>query len=376
MATNGAQNETITTMVMNRYYIRQVQNSYWMQPKFFMILVLFTSFLSAATTVLTLETYRSKFCDFGTLRALGMRRRDIFFVNWITSAIVTLIAIPVAIGVCFGAVQLYKCIVAPFGAAADFTYTIDRFIPWGTLAVLAVFMILSALVGTTVVCMLYRTKTTLSLLRREGTFTVPFVSKTSPAFERSEGVGGYNRLYGRRARSMLLRYSAVTAVLLPLPMYYMFLTVTQLLTLDSASDQITLIYTVFQLVGVMITSMCVAVVAARMFTGSRVGEFAVMRALGADRRAIHQVAYSTAAWQTKVMLIFSLVLTWLMNGITATTYIDSTEGAKSVSEILLLLLGYGGSALLFIVPSVYGGLSTVLHRFFRRPIITAIREKE
>lgn len=363
--------------IKNDSFLNKTRDTYTMQPSFFSFLFMLSMFLGAATTILILETYRTSFREFGSLRALGFTRAQIFLVNLLESMGVALGAIPVATLFSLGAVQLYYELIEPYKAEAKALYfTIANYVPLSTLALLSVFLILSALLGTLFVCWLYRSKSVLSLLRGEGTFIVPFVSKTSAAFERSRNVGGYVRLYGIRARAALMRFSAIIAIMMPLPMYYLLAGVSMISVMDSAEEIIQAIYTAFQIAAVLITTLCVTYAASRMSAHSRAQELAVFRALGADRRAIHRVTYPLATLQGGVILCVALLLNLALNSMTAATYVGSAEGAKALGEHLSGVLVYLISAAVFVLPSAYSGLITFLHGFFRRPIMTSLRETE
>lgn len=374
----NARSYILRSRVNNTSFLQKTQNSYTMQPSFFSFLFMLALFLGAATTILTLETYRSSFSDFGTLRALGMNRRQIFCVNLLESLGVALAAIPSAILLTVGAVQLYYRLSAPYAESAGEVYfTIAHYVPLSTLALICLYLIAAALLGTLLVCWIYRTKSILSLLRSIGTFTVSFVSKTSTFFEHSHGVTGYSRLYGIRARASLLRYTAVIAIMLPLPMYYTIAAAGVIGMMDTPSHIVQGIYILFQAAAIMITALCVTWSASRMAARSRTTELGISRALGADRTAIRRITYPTAAAQSLLMLALAMGVNLFINGLFSTgNYINSTAGAVSVGEFFLQILLYSISAAVFVFPSTYGGLITFFTGFFRRPIMESIRVYE
>lgn len=377
----NARSYILRYQVQNRSFLRKTQNGYLMQPRFFTALLVFALFLGAATTILILESYRSSFSEYGCLRALGLRREQLFYVNLLEVLGVNLAAIPVSVLATAGAVRLYYAITAPYAARAGTIYfTITHYVPVKTLLLLAAYLILAALGGTLYVCFLYRGKSVMSLLRGEGTFAVSFVSKTSPRFERSRGVGGYARLYGIRARAALLRYTAVTALLLPLPMYYLGISA-HLLSFFAAgkadadpASAVEGIYLLFQALSLFATTLCITFAASRISTQSRCRELAVFRALGADRAAVRRVTYplATAQGASILALVLMLAVAIFSDG----SYVASREGAKSLHEAAGTLLSFWISAAIFVIPSVYGGLSAVLHSFFRRPILASLRETD
>ena len=180
----NARSYLLRSMVNNTAFLQKTQNSYTMQPSFFAFLTMLALFLGAATTILTLESYRTSFGDFGTLRALGMNCGHIFCVNLLESLGVALAAIPAAILLSLGGVQLYYRLSAPYIAeAGEVYYTIAHYVPLSTLAVICLYLIGAALLGTLVVCLIYRTKSILSLLRSIGTFTVSLSPKHPPSLK-------------------------------------------------------------------------------------------------------------------------------------------------------------------------------------------------
>ncbi|MGM9653629.1 MAG: FtsX-like permease family protein [Eubacteriales bacterium] len=364
--------------IKNKYFISKTQNSYIMQPAFFSTLLMFALFFSGATTILILETYRSCFREYGSLRALGCRKSQLFVINLLETLGVNLAAIPIAILFTAGAVQLYYRLTAPYAAAAqDAYFTITDYVPVRTLLVLSGYLIFAALLGALLVCWLYRDKTIMSLLRGEGTFTVSFVSKTSSRFEKARGVGAYSRLYAFRARSTLIRYAVIVAIMMPLPMYYLLVGIFMLTGMNTPSDIVQGVYILFQAVAVLATTLCVTYAASRMSARSRAPELAVLRALGANHQTIRRVTYPTATMQgAAILLLATFINLTISNTFVTETYVASREGAQSAAAVLAELLMSVLSAACFVLPSVYSGLITFLHGFFCRPILTSIREPE
>jgi len=378
MAHVNARIIVLRNMVQNASFIRKTQNGHMMQPGNLFLLSLIALFLGAATTILILETYRLSFAEFGSLRALGFTGRQIFTVNLIETGFVNLCAIPLAVLLSYGAVRLYCLIVKPYVAEAGTVwFSLTHYIPFSILAGLILYLIFASLLGTAFVCWLYRNKSVMSLLRGEGSFTVSFVSKTSDRFENEHGMGIYNRLYTLRARRTLIRYTVVTALLLPLPLYYMVLGEMMLPTMDSPEAIVKGIYILFQIAAVLITSLCVSCSASRMCARARTGELAIIRSLGADKRMIRKISFSVATMQGIAVLVLALTVYMFLSGGFSTGYaVGSTEDAVSLGEFVGLPLLYMGSAALFVLPSVYSGVLWFLIGFFRRPIIASIRHKE
>jgi len=363
--------------VKNDPFINKTRDSYTMQPQFFSFLLVLSMFLGSAVTILILESYRLRFREYGSLRALGFTKGHLFCINLLESTAVTLAAIPMAVLLTLGAVELYYKLIEPYRAQAkELYFTIADYVPLSTLAVLCAFLLLSSLLGTVLVCWMYRTKSVLSLLRGEGTFAVSFVSRTSPFFERSTRIGGYVRLYSLRARASLLRFSAIIAIMLPLPMIYLISGVQILADRSTPEKIIAGIYNAFQIVAVLVTTLCVTYSASRMNAHSRAPELAVFRALGADRRGIYRVTFPLATLQGALILAVALVVQAMAGSIGAPTYVGTTEGARALEELLAEGLVYAVSAVVFVIPSAYSGLVTFLWGFFRRPIMSSLQRPE
>ena len=344
-----------------------------MQPGFLFLISLLAMFLAAAVLILQLETYRTNYGEYGCLRAIGFCRAQLFFVNLIENLIVNLLAIPLAVLFTAGILELYFAITAPYAAEAAAVYfTVAGFVPVPVLAALAAYLLGSGLFSTFLVCWFHRKKPVMSLLRREDTFRIPFVAKTSSLFENSRGIGTYCRLYTVRARAMLIRYAAVTALMLPLPMYYLLYGV-----IERPTDPVPAIYTAFQVAAVFITALAVTTGASRMLARSREREFGIIRALGANRGTVRRITYPVAALQGAAVLVLVLTVYLTVSGVFSTgNYVGSTEGsvplAKMLSESLLLIF----SAAAFVIPSVFSGPAVFLFGFFHRSIITSVRETE
>ncbi len=377
-----AKNLTVTFMldkyIINRHYTMQTVNGYTMQSPFLLRTFLLMLFLCAAILILTLETYRANFREYGTLRALGFRNGQLLFVHLSRTLLVSAAAIPVSAVFTFIIVRLYYLITAPFRTDAGHVFfTIDENIPVLTLFLLALCLTAASLAAAAIVFFMHKSKTTMSYLRGEDTFSVSFVSKTSPRFESAADVLGYCRLYAIRARAMLSRYTVITAIMMPLPMFYLVLGVSKLDGADSAAGKTSAIYTAFQTVAVLVTTLCVTHAASRMFAASRTSELAVIRALGGSKSTVRRVTYPIASLQFGAVLVLALIFNGVINRAFATNItIASTENAKALaalaSEALLPLF----SAVCFVLPSAFGGLISFLIGFFRRPIIAAIREVE
>lgn len=378
MARNIAITSTLDDYIINNDYTMRTINGYTMQASFLMRTFLLMLFLGGAILILTLETYRANFREYGALRAIGFRNEHLLYVNLCKNLLVSLAAIPVAAAVTYGAVQLYYLLTAPLRADAKNVYfTIADYIPVPTLLVLSLCLTVSSLISTVIVYALHRNKTNMSYLRGEDTFTVSFVSKTSPRFESASSILEYCRLYAIRARSTLSRYTVVTAIMMPLPMFYLLVGVSMLGDANSAAGQISAIYTAFQTLAVLITTLCVTHAASRMLAASRNQELGIIRAIGGSKRTVRAVTYPIAAVQFCAVLVLSVILFQsVTDGFATNMDVASKNNAKALtalaSEALLPLC----SAIFFVLPSAFSGLISFLAGFFKRPIIEAIREVE
>ncbi len=374
----NARNFVLLQYIQNTGYTMRTQNGYIMQPGFLSFLFVLALFLGASILILALEMYRSNFKEYGSLRALGLKKEQIFFINLWESLFINVLAIPLAAGATYGAVQLYFALTAKYTAmASDVYFTITNYIPLSVLSLLALYLIVTALGSTVLSCFMYRKKAVMSLLRGEDTFKIPFVAKTSTRFEDAWGIGAYGTLYGVRARATLVRFTLIVAIMLPLPTMYLLQGVGMLTMLDTPSRIVEAIYSAFQIAAVLITTLSVTYSASRMLAQSRAQELAIIRALGGSRKDVRRVTYPVAAAQAGAILLLSLFVNAAISKIFSTgNYIGSTEGAKAISELVSIVIVYAVSTTFFVIPSAFSGLLTFLHGFFRRPIITSIREQE
>ncbi len=364
--------------VQNSSYTMRTQNGYIMQPAFLSFLFVLALFLGAAILILALEMYRANVKEYGCLRALGLKKEQIFFVNLWESLLVNLLAIPIASLATYGAVHLYYLLTDKYTSNAnDIYFTIANYIPLTVLSLLSLYLIVTALGSIALSCFMYRKKGVMSLLRGEDTFHIPFVAKTSPQFENARGIGVYARLYGLRARASLVRFTLIVAIMLPLPTSYLLQGVSMLTIPDTPSHIVQAIYSAFQITAVLITTLSVTYSASRMLAQSRAQELSVIRALGGSRQTIRRVTYPIAAVQAGSILVLSLFVNAAISRFFSTgNYIGSTEGARAVSELAGVVIVYAVSTAVFVIPSAYSGLLSFLHSFFRKPIITSIRETE
>ncbi len=378
MTENNALTFILNENIINTSYTLKAINGYAMQAGFLMRTFLLMLFLTGATLILTLETYRANFREYGALRAIGFKNVHLLFVNLCRSLLVSAVSIPVAAAVTYGAVRLYYLITEPFQAeAADVYFTIADYIPLSTLLVLSLCMAVASLLATLIAFLIYRKKTTMSYLRGENTFTVSFVSKTSLRFENAHSVLEYCRLYAIRARAMLSRYTVVTAIMMPLPMFYLLIGVSALSDVSSAAARIGAIYTGFQSVAVLITTLCVTHAASRMLAASRASELGVIRAIGGSKATVRKVTYPIAAVQFCTVLVLSVILfSAVTDGFATDVTLASKENAKTLAMLASEAILPIASAVLFVLPSSFSGLIAFLGSFFKRPIISSIREVE
>ncbi len=378
MAKNIAITSTLDKYILNNNYTMKTLNGYTMQPTFLLRTFLLMLFLCAAILILTLETYRANFREYGTLRALGFKNGQLLLVNLCRTLLVSAAAIPVSALFTFVIVRVYYLITAPLRTSVGSVYfTIDETVPVAALFLLAICLTAASLLASVIVFAMHKSKTTMSYLRGEDTFAVSFVSKTSPRFENAAGVLGYCRLYAVRARAMLSRYTVITAIMMPLPMFYLVVGVSMLGKDSSAASQISAIYTAFQSVAVFVTTLCVTHAASRMFASSRSAELGVIRAIGGSKSTVRSVTYPIAALQFGAVLVLALLINGIITDAFATNIaVASRENAKTIAELLASGLLGVISAVCFVLPSAFSGLISFLIGFFRRPIIAAIREVE
>ncbi len=360
----------------NTAFISDTINAYTFQPEFFGNLTVFGMFLAAVMAILSSERYKRQMREYGTLRALGLRRRQLIALHCTHTALSSVCAIPLAAGFTWGIVELYLRLMGDLVHADPAAMTLTASIPLPIIGWCSLWMTVLSTVGSLVVCLLYRKFPVIALLRGEGTFQVSFVSKTSPAFEDSPDLSVYNRLYLLRTRKSQIFSVAVIAIMMPLPLMYMGFLIDDVFELQYTDALVSFLYNLFQAIFIFITSITVTVLASAGMTDERHAEFGIFRALGITRKRLSDAVNAQSALRAIIVAVFAVVIFVIVTD----SRLQSSAVTAPMEDTLPVflakcLLDLIGTAV-FVFPSVFGGVRLSLRRFFRRPIIDALRDTE
>ena len=360
----------------NSAFINDTTNSYIFQPEFFANMTVFGMFLAAVMAILSSERYKRQMHEYGTLRALGLRRRQLIALHCTHTALSSLCAIPLAAGFTWGIVELYLWLMGDLVHADPAAMTLTSSIPFAVIGWCSLWMTILSTVGSFLVCLLYRKMPVMSLLRGEGTYQVSFVSKTSSAFEGCTNTAAYNRLYLLRTRRSQFFAVAVIAIMMPLPLMYMGFLIDDVFELQYTDTLVTFLYNLFQAIFIFITSITVTLLASAGMTDERHTEFGIFRALGITRKRLYDMVHTQSALRAIIVAVFAVVIFVIVTD----RRVQSSAVTAPMEDSLPVFLGKClldliGTAV-FVFPSVFGGVRLSLRRFFRRPIIDALRDTE
>ena len=111
-------------------------------------------------------------------------------------------------------------------------------------------------------------------------------------------------------------------------------------------------------------------------TDERHAEFGIFRALGLTRKRLSDAVNAQSALRAIIVAIFAVVIFVIVTD----SRLQSSAVTAPMEDTLPVflakcLLDLIGTAV-FVFPSVFGGVRLSLRRFFRRPIIDALRDTE
>ncbi len=375
LAEQGAKRE-ILQWICNDDFISTTTNAYIFQPSFFGDMTLFGIFLAAVMAILSSERYKRQMKEYGTMRALGLRRRQLIALHCTHTALSSICAIPIAAGFTWGIVELYLYLLGDLVSADPAAMTLTSSIPFPVIGWCSLWMTVLSTIGSFIVCLLYRKTSVMALLRGEGSFQVSFVSKTSPAFEECPDTAAYNRLYLLRTRRSQIFAVAVITIMMPLPLMYMGFLINDVFELQYTDTLVTFLYNLFQAIFIFITSITVTVLASAGMTDERHPEFGIFRALGITRKRLSDMVNVQSALRAVIIAVLAVAVFVTVSDARVQSSAITTPMEDSLPAFLAkCLLDLIGTAI-FVFPSVFGGVRLSLRRFFRRPIIDALRESE
>lgn len=371
----GAKREIIQN-AGNTSFISATTNTYIFQPAFFRDMTIFGMFLAAAMAILSSERYKRQMQEYGTLRALGLRRRQLMLLHCAHTVLSSVCAIPLAAAFTWGIVELYLRILGDLVHADPAAMTLTESLPLAVIGWCSLWMTVLSGIGSLVICLLYRKTAVMSLLRGEGTFQVSFVSKTSSAFEECPDISVYNRLYLFRTRRSQIFAIAVIAIMMPLPLMYMGFLFDDVFDLQYTDALVTFLYNLFQAIFIFITSITVTVLASAGMTDERHAEFGIFRALGTTRARLSDMVNRQSALRAIVVAVFAVIVFVTVTDARIQSSAVRAPIEDSVAVVFVkCILDLLGTAI-FVFPSVFGGVRMSLSRFFSRPIIDSLRDSE
>ncbi len=361
--------------VQNTRFTRLTINSYIIRPEFAMYMGMFSLFLGSTMAILFWEQYRQNLAEFGTMRAYGMKKRQIVFINCIETFVINLAAIPVSWLITAAVVWIYSLATNHLDDGSVYL-TLGEYLPLGAMAIVALMMLAVALLGCIGICLLYRNYTVMELLRGIEAHRISFVSKTSPRFESANGLAIYDRLYITRTRASFLLGALILAMMLPLPLLFFTIVVNFVGGEPTGGDVLIVIYHIVQTILLFITAITVTFVSTRQAADTRTHEFAVLRALGANRRRVKITAFTQAVLQSIITTVLAAIFFINMSDTTQT--VSSLPIARNINffALILQILLYAIGAAILILPPTLGGVAASLRRFFKRSTIANLRETE
>lgn len=358
----------------NSGFCRLTINNYVIRPEFAMYMSMFSLFLGSTMAILFSEQYRSDMKEFGSLRALGLKKWQLAAINCIENLTVSLVSVPIATLFSFTFVKLYVKATSVLDTSSVYMTLTDN-VPLGAMIIVSLMLTVVSLLGCFAVCMFYRERTVMDMLRGIETLRVSFVSKTSPRFDKATSLGIYDLLYLIRTRTSQILGALVIAFMMPLPLMFIWVVIGLIGTSINSGSLISVIYHAVQAVMISVTAMTVTFVSLRSAADSRSREFAALRALGTPKRRILRTAYTIPFIQTAVILV-----------IAAAAYVNMSDSSMTVSSLprpnvdptvqaaKLTVSALGTSLLVF--PPMLVGVYASLRRFFKRSTIENLRETE
>lgn len=366
--------------VKNRTYCNKIMNSYIMRPEFFVLSNLLACFLGGVMMILQSENYRSLMPEYGTLRSYGLRKEQIFFINGFESLASSIAAIPLGGIVSVVAVEVYLSLNKNILADDSVFLKITESVPISVILIMSLILAVVALLGTMLVCWYYRNRSTMQLLKKEGSVQVSFVAKTSPRFEKAKSARIYSSLQIKRTRMSFFLLVAIIAIMMPLPLNLLRVAFLPVFNGDGMSPEThaEVYYYIFQAIVMFVTSVIVIYVAARSRADDRHGEFAVLRSLGMNKPMIRKTAFPAVIWQIAITVIPAV---GLFAYLTDQSLYSSSSAVHSVRRLTMTeFVGNFASdslgVILLIAPPMLLGMAFSLLRFNRRSIIESIRENE
>ena len=362
----------MSSKVKNVSFCQLSIDSYIIRPEFFAMMMMFALFLGSAMMILMSESYKRLTREFGTLRALGMKKRQIAYIFCAQNLFSSLAAIPLGAAASILVVKLYTAIYSGRLDAENVYLTLLDSIPVSVILIMSALMTIASLAGCIAVCVLNRNLELMSMLSGATGIRVSFVAKTSPRFERAKSARIYNRLrLGRTKRSFILSV-LVIVIMLPLPLSYLLLMITP--EFGAAAPEGEFAYYLFQTIILYLTSMIVIYVSSRSGADERAGEYGILRSMGMKKRGLRNMIFHPYILQILFTCIPSVLLFLKLSDTTQRT--SALPGAARWTPVgfISTLLFDSAGVILLIAPPLFLGAALALRRFGRRSTIENIRD--
>lgn len=366
--------------VRNSSYCNSIMNSYTMQPEFLMLTSLIALFLGGVIMILQSENYRALMPEYGSLRSFGLKKIQLFYINAIQTIAASIAAIPIGSVAAVITVKIYLLVNKDILTDDSIYFKLTENIPISVILVMSLILLIVSVLGSILVCRYYRDRSTMQLLKREGSVQVSFVAKTSPRFERARSIGIYSSLQIRRTRTAFILLTAIIAIMMPLPTSFMMQAGKVLFNSDEISNADTAMgmYFLFQSIILFITSVVVIYIAARSRAEDRHGELAILRSLGTNKKQLRRVVYPSVVWQTLITIIPAFAIySYLTDEL---TYYPTSNPNRmrhlSLIEFAKIFSSNALGIVLLVAPPLLLGTALSLLRFHRRSVIESIRENE
>lgn len=346
----------------NRYFYQNTINPPILRPNFITTITFVALFLIAAMAIIQTENYHNRAREFGSLRALGMKKRQIVYICLAENILTSLASIPVGTIFAFAFVKLYMTLFGKMMAENNIYLTLLGNIPIECIVFVSVELVILASLGCAIVCVLNMKIVVIDLLRDQMNINVSFVSKTSPKFEKSCSSKIYSRLYLGRTRRSLISSIIVTFLMVPLPLSFLAITRSDIVH-NAQGIAFDAIYDGFQTLILYITTSAIIYVSTKSSIDRRRGEIGILRSLGMRRssikNAIHLPLYVNIA---------------MCSFVSAAIYVVIANEINSVFAIFLLTFFVCVAvSFIFIYPPTFVSCGQSLRRTFKMSEIEDLR---
>jgi len=357
---------------INRSFLVDTATPYLMRPATLLMMELFALFLGSAIAILLYERYQRNMPEFGTLRALGFTKGQIAAMNIAQSGLISLLSLPLAVGMALGITTLFKALTADLPGDKSMIALLD-YIPAAGICVAFLTLFVTTLAGSALVCVLLRNVELLDQLRGQTNLQVSFVAKTSERLAQAKTMYFYTILHFFRTRRSSLLYTLAILVMLPLPIVYGEL----FGAMGSIPENNAILMSRFYLVQaamLLLTTIGVCIASSAYQMMGRRRELATFRALGCSR------------WQTLRLVLPEILLQSLLASLICGVVINDlmlrfafAEVSRPAMEVLVFMGGifqYIGISFLASFPFLLLGTFASLHRITSANIIDHLRGVE